>query len=102
MADLITGQIETLLPALLEALDAATAAQAEVDKIKAAMAAIIGHPQTVKTCWGSVTLNKGRRTIKIKDKALEAQIRFMKENGVSEGRCVESVGEPFISVKRAD
>jgi hypothetical protein len=102
MADIIAGQIETLLPALLAALDAEAAAKRKADRLKATMAAIIGEPQTIQTIWGSVTLNRGRRTVKVTDKALEAQLKYLKESGLSAGKCQESVGDPFISVKRTD
>ncbi len=102
MADLITGQVETLLPDLFAAMDAAIAAEAEVNRLKETMMLIIGNPQTVKTVWGTVTLNRGRRTVKITDRALEAHIKYLKESGIAEGKCRESFSEPFISVRRAD
>jgi hypothetical protein len=99
---LIVGQIETLLPALLQAMEDSDAAKQRVDSLKAQMVALIESPQTVKTCWGSVTLNKGRRTVKVTDKALNAQITLLKETGISEGKCEESVGSPFITVRKSD
>lgn len=102
MEHLISGQIETLLPELLQAMEDADAAKRRVDSLKAQMVSIIGEPQTVKTCWGSVTLNNGRRTVKVIDRALNAQITLLKENGISDGKCQESVGEPFITVRKTD
>lgn len=102
MADLIAGQVETLLPQLLAALDAEAEAKAEADRLKVAMAAIIGQPGTVRTVWGAVTLNRGRRTVRVVDRALEAQLKYLKESGIAEGKCTESIGSPFISVKRTD
>ncbi len=99
---LIVGQIETLLPALLQAMEDSDAAKKRVDDLKAQMVALIEEPQTVKTCWGSVTLNKGRRTVKVTDKALSAQITLLKETGISDGKCQESVSEPFITVRKSD
>ena len=99
---LIVGQVETLLPALLQAMEEADAAKRRVDSIKAQLVALIESPQTVKTCWGSVTLNRGRRTVKITDRALNAQITLLKESGISEGKCRESVGDPFITVRKSD
>jgi hypothetical protein len=99
---LIVGQIETLLPALLQAMEDADAAKRRVDDLKAQMVALIEEPQTVKTVWGSVTLNKGRRTVKVTDKALTAQITLLKETGISDGKCEESVGSPFITVRKSD
>jgi hypothetical protein len=102
MADLIAGQVETMLPALLAAMAAEKAAKAEADRLKAQMVAIIGKPQTVRTVWGSVTLNRGRRTVKVTDKALEAEIKYLKESGIASGKCEESYGSDFISVKATD
>ena len=99
---IIVGQVETLLPELLEAMSDADAAKRRVDKLKAQMVALIEDPQTVKTCWGSVTLNRGRRTVKVTDRALNAQITLLKETGISEGKCQESVGDPFITVRKSD
>ncbi len=99
---LLVGQIETLMPEILQAMSDADAAKRRVDDLKAQMIALIEEPQTVKTCWGSVTLNNGRRTVKVTDKALNAQITLLKETGISEGKCEESIGAPFITVRKSD
>lgn len=99
---ILVGQVETLLPELLEAMEKQKSATAEVDRLKAQMIALIEQPQTVKTCWGSVTLCNGRRTVKVTDKALNAQITLLKESGISEGKCEESVGSPFVTVRKSD
>lgn len=99
---ILVGQIETLLPALLQAMEDADAAKKRVDDLKAQMVALIESPQTVKTVWGSVTLNKGRRTVKVTDKALNAQITLLKEQGIALGKCEESVGSPFVTVRKSD
>ncbi len=99
---LLVGQIETLMPELLQAMSDADAAKKRVDDLKAQMVALIEKPQTVKTVWGSVTLNKGKRSVKVTDKALNAQITLLKETGISEGKCQESVGDPFITVRKSD
>ena len=49
---LIVGQVETILPELLEAMCKADAAKKEVDKLKSQLIALIETPQTVKTVWG--------------------------------------------------
>jgi len=99
---IIVGQVETMLPELLEAMQQADAAKQRVDDLKAQMIALIGKPQTVKTCWGSVTLNKGRRTVKVTDRALNAEITLLKEQGIALGKCEESVGSPFVTVRKSD
>ncbi len=99
---LIVGQVETLLPELLQAMADADAAKKRVDSLKAQMIALIGEPQTVKTCWGSVTVNKGRRTVKVTDRALTAQITLLKEQGIALGKCEESVGEYSLTVRKSD
>ena len=99
---IIQGQVEALLPKLLSAMEEEIAAKRNVDEIKAQMAGLIEKPQTVKTCWGSVTLNRGRRTVKVTDRALNAQISLLKESGIREGKCHESVGSPFITVKKSE
>lgn len=99
---ILVGQVETLLPELLQAMEDADAAKRRVDSLKAQMIALIEEPQTVKTCWGSVTFNRGRRTVKVTDRALTAQITLLKEQGIALGKCEESVGEPFITVRKSD
>jgi hypothetical protein len=99
---LIVGQVETIMPALLQAMEQVKSATAEVDRLKAQMIELVETPQTVKTVWGSLTLNKGRRTVSVTDRALIAQITLLKENGVSEGKCKVSVGDPFITVRKSD
>lgn len=102
METLISGQVETMLPELLDAMAQAESAKQRVDSLKAQLVAVIEQPQTVKTCWGSVTLNKGRRTVKVIDRALNAQITLLKEQGIAQGKCEESVGDPFITVRKTD
>ena len=102
MANLTAGQVETLLPALLEALEAERTAKANAAALKAQMATLIGEPQTVKTAWGTVTLCNGRRTVKVTDRALNAQITLLKEQGIALGKCEESFGVPYIQVKTND
>ena len=99
---LIVGQVETILPELLEAMEQVKSATAEVDRLKSQLVALIESPQTVKTVWGSVTLNKGRRTVKVTDRALTAQITLLKESGIALGKCEESVGDSFITVRKSD
>lgn len=83
-------------------MEQADAAKKRVEDLKAQMVALIEDPQTVKTVWGSVTLNKGKRSVKVTDKALNAQITLLKESGIALGKCEESVGSPFITVRKSD
>ena len=99
---ILVGQVEALLPKLLEAMDNQKSATAEVDRLKNQIISVIESPQTVKTCWGSVTLNRGRRTVKVTDRAISAQITLLKESGIALGKCEESVGLPFITVRKSD
>ena len=99
---ILVGQVETLMPELLQAMSDAAAAKQRVDSLKAQMISVIGEPQTVKTCWGSVTVNKGRRTVKVTDRALTAQITLLKEQGIALGKCEESIGEPSLTVRKSD
>jgi hypothetical protein len=99
---IIVGQVETILPALLQAMEDADAAKRRVDDLRAQLVALIESPQTVKTCWGSVTLNKGKRSVKVTDRALSAQITLLKEQGIALGKCEESVSAPFITVRKSD
>lgn len=99
---ILVGQVETLMPELLQAMSDADAAKRRVDSLKAQMVALIESPQTVKTCWGSVTLNKGKRSVKVTDKALNAQITLLKEQGIALNKCEESIGDPFITVRKTD
>ena len=102
MANLITGQIEALLPKLLEAMAAEKAAKVTVADLKAQMMNIIETPQTVKTVWGSVTLKRGSRTVKVVSKLLSDKISLMKEEGIATGDTIENFGDMVISVSRTD
>ena len=99
---ILVGQVETLMPELLQAMSDAAAAKQRVDSLKSQLISVIGEPQTVKTCWGSVTANKGRRTVKVTDRALTAQITLLKEQGIALGKCEESVGEYSLTVRKTD
>ena len=99
---ILVGQVETLMPELLQAMSDAAAAKQRVDSLKSQLISVIGEPQTVKTCWGSVTVNKGRRTVKVTDRALTAQITLVKEQGIALGKCEESVGEYSLTVRKTD
>jgi len=99
---ILVGQVETLMPELLQAMSDAAAAKQRVDSLKSQLISLIGEPQTVKTCWGSVTVNKGKRTVKVTDRALTAQITLLKETGISDGKCEESVGEYSLTVRKTD
>ena len=97
--EIIKGQVEALLPKYFAAKEAAEQAKEYLDSIKEELKVIIESPKSVKTDWGTVTLVKGRRTVKITDRALNAQITFLKEEAVKDGRAAESHGESFIMVK---
>lgn len=99
-SNVISGQIETMMPTLLDAMEAERIAKENVNKIKDQMAQIIESPQTISTAWGAVILNKGRRTVKVTDRALNAKLTMLKEEGISEGKCEESIGDPFITIRR--
>jgi hypothetical protein len=99
---ILVGQVETLLPDLIKAMEDVDKAKKHAEKLKVQMCTLIGSPQTVKTVWGSVTLVGSRRTVKITDKALNHQIQLLKETGVSEGKCTESFSAPFIKVIKSD
>ena len=102
MANIITGQIEALLPDLIAAMAAEKAAKDSVANLKAQMLDIIGTPQTVKTVWGSVTLKRGSRTVEVIGKALKARITLLKEEGIASGESIEKVGNMSISVSKTD
>ena len=97
---ILTGQVEALLPELIQAMDAAEAAQKEVLRLKSQMIALIGEPQTVKTIWGSVTVNNGKRSVKVTGRALIHKIALLKEQGIAEGACKESFGELSLTVRK--
>lgn len=99
-SNMISGQIEAMMPTLLDAMEAERIAKENVNKIKDQMAQIIESPQTISTAWGAVILNKGRRTVKVTDRALNAKLTMLKEEGISEGKCEESIGDPFITIRR--
>jgi hypothetical protein len=102
MANLITGQVEALLPELIAAMDVEKAAKKNVADLKAQMLNIIGTPQTIKTVWGSVTLRRGSRTVEVVGKALKARITLLKEEGIASGESIEKMGNPTISVSKSD
>ena len=102
MATILEGQVERLLPALADAIDAADKAAAEVKRLKQNMIKLIETPQTVPTTWGTVILKKGARTIKVVDKELIAEITLLKEQGVKLGKCQVNYGAPVLSVNLTD
>jgi hypothetical protein len=99
---LLVGQIEALLPALIAAMDAEKEAKKNVADLKAKMLKIIETPQTVKTVWGSVTLKRGSRTVKVVSKLLSNKISLLKEEGIATGDAIESFGDMVISVSKTD
>jgi len=102
MANLITGQIEALLPDLIAAMAIHQAAAKNVADLKLQMRGIIKTPQTVKTVWGSVTLKNGSRTVKVISKLLSNKISLMKEEGIASGDSIENFGDMVISVSKTD
>jgi hypothetical protein len=102
MANLITGQIEALLPALLHAMEDQKAAAKKVADLKLQMRGIIETPQTIKTVWGAVTLKRGSRTVKVVSELLSDKISLMKEEGIASGDSIESFGDMVISVSKTD
>ncbi len=102
MATILNGQVELLMPALIDAIEAADAAAAEVKKLKMELITLIETPQTVETTWGNVTLKKPARTIKVVDKELIAEITLLKEQGVKSGKCQVNYGAPVLSVNLTD
>ena len=102
MANLITGQIEALLPNLISAMEAVKEAEKNVVDLKAQMLEVIGTPQTIKTVWGTVTLRRGNRTVKVVSKLLSDKISVMKEEGIATGDSIENIGNMVISVSKTD
>jgi len=102
MANLITGQIEALLPNLIAAMAEEKAAAKKVADFKLQMRGIIETPQTVKTVWGSVTLKRGTRTVKVISKLLSNKIGLLKEEGIASGDSIENFGDMVISVSKTD
>ena len=48
---------------------------------------------------GTVTVCKGRRTVSVTDRGLKAEITAMKERGIKSKRCVEKIGDPYVTIK---
>ena len=48
---------------------------------------------------GKVTVCKGRRTVTVTDRGLKAEITAMKERGIKSKRCVEKIGDPYVTIK---
>jgi hypothetical protein len=102
MATILNGQVELLMPALINAIEAADAAAAEVKRLKQNMIKLIETPQTVKTTWGTVILKKPARTIKVIDEELTAEITLLREQGVKNGKCQVNFSAPSLSVNLTD
>lgn len=47
------------------------------------------------TASGNVTIAAGRRTVKVIDPALSAEIKLLQERGVRTGRAVETIGGAY-------
>jgi hypothetical protein len=74
-------------------------ADAETAKADAAAALLAALQDAALDCAsttsGNVTVAAGRRTVKVIDKALESEIKLLKERGVRTGRAVENVGAAY-------
>lgn len=87
--------VTTLLAKYIKAMEIVNEAQQNVNLIKETITEVINTPCTVNTTWGSVTLVKGKRTIKITDKQLTA----LKEAAVKDGRAVATIGNPYLTIR---
>ena len=56
--------------------------------------------KNVKTDAGSATLCDGKRTVRVTCKALQAEIKLMQERAVRTGRAAESIGSPYLMIRR--
>jgi hypothetical protein len=102
MATILEGQVELLMPALINAIESADAAAAEVKRLKQNMIKLIETPQTVRTTWGTVILKKPARTIQVIGERLKAQIKLLKEQGVADGQSEINFSAPALSVNLTD
>lgn len=84
------------------AKDAADAANAALQNAKETLMLAMQQSdlKNVKTDIGSVTVCDGKRTVKVTCKALQAEIKLMQERAVRTGRATESIGSPYIMIRR--
>ena len=101
MADLLKGQVEVLLPELMEAIAERKAAENKEKLLKERIAELIGVPQTVKTVWGTVTLCNGKRSTKIVSKVLKSKIALMMAEGLENGDVIENIGSPYLNIRQS-
>jgi len=91
--------VTTLLAKYIKAMEIVNEAQQNVNLIKETITEAINTPCTVNTTWGSVTLVKGKRTVKITDKQLTNEIAALKEAAVKDGRAVATIGNPYLTIR---
>jgi hypothetical protein len=96
-----TSEINSAAAAYAAARDALEAAETAKS---AAAAALLAAMQTAQldcaaTDSGKVTISAGRRTVKVVDPALSAEIKLIQERGVRTGRAVENVGDPYAILR---
>ena len=93
--------INELAKSYADAVAAAKAAETARKEASRALAEFMAENglKTESTESGKVTLYSGRRTVKITCKALEAEIKLMKERAVRTGRAIETIGEAYVSLK---
>ena len=90
-----------LITAAREADAAAKAAAAALASARAELLAFMedgGHTR-LETEAGTATVCKGRRTVKVSCKALQAEIKLMQERAVRTGRAVETIGNPYVTIR---
>lgn len=92
------NQLAQTYAAAVAAYKAAEIAKKEASRAIAQFMAENGM-KTETTESGKVTLCSGRRTVKVTCKALEAEIKLMKERAVRTGRAVETIGEAYVTIR---
>lgn len=80
------------------ARDAAEAAeQTRKDAAAALLAAMISADLTsASTPHGVAGVRAGKRTVRVTDPALAAEIKLLQEKGVRTGRAAETIGAPHV------
>jgi hypothetical protein len=98
----MTIQIEQLTAKVAKLADASEAAATKLAAARADLLAAMqaAELKSAQTPTGTVTVVAGRRSLRVTDRQLKAELTALQEAAVKDGRAVESYGAPYISLKR--
>ena len=98
----MTKPIEKLTEKVAKLTDAADQAAADLKKARAELLQLLqaAELRSIQTPTGTVTVVSGRRSVRVTDRQLKAELTALHEAAVKDGRAIETMGEPYITLKR--